>query len=618
MSTIDLVAQQSVAAHSVAGRSVAGRSVAEPSLPTTRLGWALSPAGRTAACKIPLPDGIVVEVREPFTASPRRLVTIPDLGLDSEVLLSDEGTVTAVTRASGQLRIRSWPTGDDPYDWPTVLGMQTRVLPHRDGTLYTMTPAADGGCALGRVTPHGRQELGHLEHRVLDVHPLDPTTLVCTIVAEGHWTRAVEFDTTTGAVSDFVNTSSTADDRVMAIHGDTVIASTTASGAPRLGWGSLRAGRLRFPTVGAAERGARLLGLARHGGLALVAEDRGMEVLLREVDLVRDTSVEVATVTGQVAGTARLCHGRWRVPLADLTHGATLVEIDRDGVLHHDDAPIAGAPAGEVVTIAGPGGPIEALVVGDLQSADRVVIALHGGPMAAWRATYDPLFAELVADGGAVVAPNVRGSIGYGRAHTLAIRDQWGGPDRDDVLTVAEWVRSRRPVGAIAPVVHGESYGAFLAVLCAATAPYGTWSGCVGVATFTSGRRIQELGSSASALVQRLGGATSPDLLGLAGDLTVPVLLMHGDCDDTVPVSESLRLAAAIRAAGGTVDLVRDPAADHDLLNSTSAHVHRRRIRDAVRAAGGRGPLRHQPSDETATKGGELRCRSMTSIWSRS
>jgi alpha-beta hydrolase superfamily lysophospholipase len=44
--------------------------------------------------------------------------------------------------------------------------------------------------------------------------------------------------------------------------------------------------------------------------------------------------------------------------------------------------------------------------------------------------------------------------------------------------------------------------------------------------------------------------------------LGVPVLLVHGDRDDTVPPLRSREFAAAARAAGDDVTLV-EPAADH-------------------------------------------------------
>src|SRR5699024_4708498 len=44
-----------------------------------------------------------------------------------------------------------------------------------------------------------------------------------------------------------------------------------------------------------------------------------------------------------------------------------------------------------------------------------VVVIIHGGPEAQYRPSFSALTQYLVARGFAVVAPNVRGSTGYGR-----------------------------------------------------------------------------------------------------------------------------------------------------------------------------------------------------------
>jgi dipeptidyl aminopeptidase/acylaminoacyl peptidase len=235
-----------------------------------------------------------------------------------------------------------------------------------------------------------------------------------------------------------------------------------------------------------------------------------------------------------------------------------------------------------VADVPGPGGTIETLVVGDVVTARHVVVALHGGPFAAWRSAYHPLFNALAAEGVAVVAPNIRGSLGYGRAHAHAIRDRWGDVDAADVRAVCHWLAGRRDPKAMPPVLVGESYGAYLAVLVAASSAPGTVSGCAAMSGFTSGARVAGLGSAVSQLVLRFGGHTCPDLLVLAAAVPVPVLLLHGDLDEVVPVRESVDLAAALAAGGVPVRLVRDQVGGHDLMASPNGRQHRRRLLNFV------------------------------------
>lgn len=64
---------------------------------------------------------------------------------------------------------------------------------------------------------------------------------------------------------------------------------------------------------------------------------------------------------------------------------------------------------------------------------------------------------------------------------------------------------------------------------------------------------------------------TVPELAALASPLThvsgtsAPLMLVHGDRDDGVPIDQSERLADAYRAAGATVELIRVPGGDHGL-----------------------------------------------------
>ncbi|WP_405577219.1 prolyl oligopeptidase family serine peptidase [Streptomyces sp. NBC_01190] len=217
-------------------------------------------------------------------------------------------------------------------------------------------------------------------------------------------------------------------------------------------------------------------------------------------------------------------------------------------------------------SLPGAAGPVEAVLYGpDWRTAPGVVLALHGGPNNRWDLDYDPFFQALAGAGLSVVAPNQRGSTGYGARHTLAIVGDWGGADLDDVTAVAAHLRAGRGPALPAPSLYGISYGAHLALLAAA-AEGARWSACAAVAPFLSGARLYEDGGAGvRALVQRLGGrperrgdaaadgpgtAARPprDLERLAERIRLPLLLVHGVYDETVPVGHSRALAARLEA----------------------------------------------------------------------
>ncbi|WKN16538.1 prolyl oligopeptidase family serine peptidase [Streptomyces sp. JUS-F4] len=226
---------------------------------------------------------------------------------------------------------------------------------------------------------------------------------------------------------------------------------------------------------------------------------------------------------------------------------------------------------------ATPSGRFEAVVLGDRRTAPTVVVALHGGPEDHWTLGHDPVLARLSDAGAAVVAPNQRGSTGYGRAHAEAIHGAWGVPDLADIRSLVRTLTEQRPPDAEPPVLLGTSYGGFLALLAVCADPY-AWARCAVIAPFLSARGLRERSSPAvRALIDRHGlGEPPDDDLGprdverLAHRIRVPLLALHGCDDPVVPVDETRRLRQALARAGGP----QRALAPHDCLDIPGAGHH--------------------------------------------
>jgi dipeptidyl aminopeptidase/acylaminoacyl peptidase len=99
-----------------------------------------------------------------------------------------------------------------------------------------------------------------------------------------------------------------------------------------------------------------------------------------------------------------------------------------------------------------------------------VVVSIHGGPEGQERPTYlyAGLYQYLLGRGIGVLAPNIRGSTGYGKKYQRLIHRDWGGGELKDIeyaakyLVTLDWVDPER-IG-----VFGGSFGGF-ATLSAAT-----------------------------------------------------------------------------------------------------------------------------------------------------
>ncbi|MFH9751555.1 alpha/beta hydrolase family protein [Streptomyces griseus] len=317
---------------------------------------------------------------------------------------------------------------------------------------------------------------------------------------------------------------------------------------------------------------------------------RGARARLFLYDVGADRPRPAALPPGAFHPVAGWSTGGLRVVYATPDRPADLVTVPETAA-HPDpasyDAPSSsrGAPSNTPDTagtshaatewFATPSGRFEAVVLGDRRTAPTVVVALHGGPEDHWTLGHDPVLARLSDAGAAVVAPNQRGSTGYGRAHAEAIHGAWGVPDLADIRSLVRTLTEQRPPDAEPPVLLGTSYGGFLALLSVCADPY-AWARCAVIAPFLSARGLRERSSPAvRALIDRHGlGEPPDDDLGprdverLAHRIRVPLLALHGCDDPVVPVDETHRLRQALARAGGPE---RVP---HDCLDIAGAGHH--------------------------------------------
>jgi dipeptidyl aminopeptidase/acylaminoacyl peptidase len=193
-----------------------------------------------------------------------------------------------------------------------------------------------------------------------------------------------------------------------------------------------------------------------------------------------------------------------------------------------------------------------------------VLLVLHGGPESQFRPGFDPWLQYVVNElGFAVVAPNLRGSSGYGKAY-LALDN---GMLRDDVVkdlgAIIVWVSSQSTFDRKHVAVAGGSYGGFLAL--AALTNYGDrligGVDLAGIADFISfltntapyrqSLRRAEYGDERDpemrAYLRRISPLTNADRI------SKPLLVVHGKNDPRVPLSEAEQIVARLRSRGGDV-----------------------------------------------------------------
>jgi dipeptidyl aminopeptidase/acylaminoacyl peptidase len=101
------------------------------------------------------------------------------------------------------------------------------------------------------------------------------------------------------------------------------------------------------------------------------------------------------------------------------------------------------------------------------------ILSIHGGPESQERPgwLYGGLYAYWNACGIAVLAPNIRGSTGYGKTYQKMIHRDWGGAELKDLRAAAEWLRARPEVDPQRLGVFGASFGGFATLECVTRLP---------------------------------------------------------------------------------------------------------------------------------------------------
>jgi dipeptidyl aminopeptidase/acylaminoacyl peptidase len=99
------------------------------------------------------------------------------------------------------------------------------------------------------------------------------------------------------------------------------------------------------------------------------------------------------------------------------------------------------------------------------------VVVIHGGP--AWHLAFywNPIMSHMAARGWTVIAPNYRGSTGYGRAWTVANRYEMGHLDNDDCAAAAQYLAREGLADPKKIAVTGRSHGGYLTMTCMTRQP---------------------------------------------------------------------------------------------------------------------------------------------------
>ncbi len=193
-----------------------------------------------------------------------------------------------------------------------------------------------------------------------------------------------------------------------------------------------------------------------------------------------------------------------------------------------------------------------------------VVVNLHGGPESQYQPGFTGLTQYLVACGFAVVAPNVRGSTGYGKRY-----QHLDDVDRRldavaDLAALHEWLATCEDLDEDRAALYGGSYGGYLVLAGLAFQPERWAAGVdvVGISSLTTflertsdwRRRFREREYGSLVADRDLLEAASP--ITHIDRMRAPLFIIHGANDPRVPLSEAEQIHDALTSRGVRAELL--------------------------------------------------------------
>jgi len=193
-----------------------------------------------------------------------------------------------------------------------------------------------------------------------------------------------------------------------------------------------------------------------------------------------------------------------------------------------------------------------------------VVVSIHGGPESQARPSFSSTYQMWLQKlGAAVVVPNVRGSDGYGKQY-LSLDNGFRREDSvKDIGALLDWIATQPDLDQDRVAVFGGSYGGYMVL--ASSVHYSdrlkAAVDIVGISNFVTflentqdyrrDLRRAEYGDERDPEMRAHLEAISP--LNRVDKIRIPMLVVQGQNDPRVPVTEAEQIVAALRAQGQPV-----------------------------------------------------------------
>lgn len=213
------------------------------------------------------------------------------------------------------------------------------------------------------------------------------------------------------------------------------------------------------------------------------------------------------------------------------------------------------------------------------------LVSYHGGPESQFRPGFNRAFQYFLSKGYGIIAPNVRGSSGYGKAYVEADNYRNRHKSVKDGVWAAKYVISQGYTQPRKVAAWGGSYGGFMTMAVITEAPelFGAACNVVGIVNFQT--FLEQTGAYRRRLREaEYGPLSDPAFLKSISPIykvdkiTTPLMLAHGMNDPRVPVGEAKQVAAALKKRGVEVEELYFPDEGHGFAKEANRLVYYERL----------------------------------------
>jgi dipeptidyl aminopeptidase/acylaminoacyl peptidase len=193
---------------------------------------------------------------------------------------------------------------------------------------------------------------------------------------------------------------------------------------------------------------------------------------------------------------------------------------------------------------------------------NAVIVYVHGGPTSQTVNSFNRFIQYAANQGYMVLAPNYRGSRGYGKEFQQANLGDMGGGDLQDVLAGVDWLKQTGYPDPKKFILMGGSYGGYLTMMGVTKAP-DMWAAGVPIVPFVNWfteienedpvLRESDLATMGDPKTNKtLYEDRSP--IFFVDKITAPLILLAGGNDPRCPKTEAMQVVEAVKKRGGTAE----------------------------------------------------------------